>query len=147
MEEYRLRTGETLVVRILEPPLGDYAGRIEYWWRGKQHRESSDSDKQSVAVKLLKKRAEAEKEVRKIETSYFKAVSPLIETFDDGEMHQLTESWQRRSECLFKRAAAALDDARKFNYTVSWEEFGQKKLLYDIHQESQGASTGRLAKL
>jgi hypothetical protein len=43
---------------------------------------------------------------------------------------------QRRSECLFKHAAAALDDARKFNYTVSWEQFSQKKLIYDIHQEN-----------
>src|SRR4051794_7192937 len=31
--EYRLRTGETLAVRIVEPPLGDYAARIEYLWR------------------------------------------------------------------------------------------------------------------
>jgi ribosomal protein S18 acetylase RimI-like enzyme len=30
---HRLRSGETLTVRIVEPPLGDYAGRIEYWWR------------------------------------------------------------------------------------------------------------------
>lgn len=30
---HRLATGETLTVRVLEPPLGDYAGRIEYWWR------------------------------------------------------------------------------------------------------------------
>jgi hypothetical protein len=87
-------------------------------------------------VRLLKRRAEAEKEVRKIETEYFKAISPLIETFSDGELHQLTESLQRRSECLFKHAAAALDDARKFNYTVSWEQFSQKKLVYDIHQEN-----------
>ncbi|MEY2499314.1 MAG: hypothetical protein QOD12_2870, partial [Verrucomicrobiota bacterium] len=87
-------------------------------------------------VRLLKRRAEAEKEVRKIETEYFKAISPLIETFTDGELFQLTESLQRRSECLFKHAAAALDDARKFNYTVTWEQFSQKKLVYDIHQEN-----------
>ena len=30
---HRLETGEELTVRILEPPLGDYAGRAEYWWR------------------------------------------------------------------------------------------------------------------
>jgi hypothetical protein len=87
-------------------------------------------------VKLLKKRAEAEKQVRKIETEYFKAASPLIEAFSNAELGQLTESLQRRSECLFKHAQVALDDARKFNYTVSWEEFSQKKLIYDIHQEN-----------
>ncbi len=87
-------------------------------------------------VKLLKQRAEAEKQVRKIETEYFKSVSPLIEAFSDAELIQLTDNLQRRSECLFKHAAAALDEARKFNYTVSWEEFSQKKLIYDIHQEN-----------
>jgi hypothetical protein len=97
----------------------------------------TDSDKEfDKNVKLLKKRAEAEKQVRKIETEYFKAVSPLIEAFSDAELGQLTDSLQRRSECLFKHAAAALDDARRFNYTVSWEAFGQKKLIYDIHQEN-----------
>ena len=30
---YPLATGEALTVRVLEPPLGEYAGRIEYWWR------------------------------------------------------------------------------------------------------------------
>lgn len=30
---YRLANGEDLTVRVLEPPLGDYAERIEYWWR------------------------------------------------------------------------------------------------------------------
>ena len=30
---HQLATGETLAVRILEPPLGPYAERIEYWWR------------------------------------------------------------------------------------------------------------------
>jgi GNAT superfamily N-acetyltransferase len=30
---HRLETGEELTVRILEPPLGEYAGRVEYWWR------------------------------------------------------------------------------------------------------------------
>ncbi len=30
---HRLATGETLVVRILEPPLGPYSDQIEYWWR------------------------------------------------------------------------------------------------------------------
>lgn len=29
---YRLATGDDLVVRVLEPPLGEYAERIEYWW-------------------------------------------------------------------------------------------------------------------
>lgn len=31
--QHRLRTGETLTLRVLEPPLGSYAERIEYWWR------------------------------------------------------------------------------------------------------------------
>ncbi len=30
---YQLANGETLVVRTLEPPLGDYIPKIEYWWR------------------------------------------------------------------------------------------------------------------
>jgi ribosomal protein S18 acetylase RimI-like enzyme len=30
---HRLRTGESLIVRVIEPPLGPYAARIEYWWR------------------------------------------------------------------------------------------------------------------
>ena len=29
----RLANGEALTIRVLEPPLGDYAERIEYWWR------------------------------------------------------------------------------------------------------------------
>ena len=29
----RLANGEALTLRVLEPPLGDYAERIEYWWR------------------------------------------------------------------------------------------------------------------
>ena len=29
-----LPSGQTLVVRVLGPPLGEYAERIEYWWRG-----------------------------------------------------------------------------------------------------------------
>ncbi|MGN6359520.1 MAG: GNAT family N-acetyltransferase [Thermomicrobiales bacterium] len=33
VDTHRLTTGETLTVRVLEPPLGHYAGRIEYWWR------------------------------------------------------------------------------------------------------------------
>lgn len=28
----RLRTGEEMEVRVLEPPLGEYAQRVEYWW-------------------------------------------------------------------------------------------------------------------
>lgn len=87
-------------------------------------------------VRLLKKRAELEKDVRKIETGYFKGISPLMESLSDAEILQLTESLQRRSECLFKKAADALDEARKVNYTVSWEQFAQKKLLYDIHREN-----------
>jgi GNAT superfamily N-acetyltransferase/L-amino acid N-acyltransferase YncA len=30
---YPLDDGQSLRVRVLEPPLGDYADRIEYWWR------------------------------------------------------------------------------------------------------------------
>jgi GNAT superfamily N-acetyltransferase len=30
---YPLAGGERLTVDVLEPPLGEYAGRIEYWWR------------------------------------------------------------------------------------------------------------------
>jgi L-amino acid N-acyltransferase YncA len=30
---YRLATGEVMTVSLLQPPLGEYAERIEYWWR------------------------------------------------------------------------------------------------------------------
>src|SRR5215203_100396 len=30
---YLLADGRSLHVRVLEPPLGDYADRIEFWWR------------------------------------------------------------------------------------------------------------------
>ena len=30
---YPLASGEALTVEVLEPPLGEIAGRIEYWWR------------------------------------------------------------------------------------------------------------------
>jgi GNAT superfamily N-acetyltransferase/RimJ/RimL family protein N-acetyltransferase len=30
---YRLESGEDLTVRVLEPPLGEYADLVEYWWR------------------------------------------------------------------------------------------------------------------
>ena len=30
---YQLRSGETLTVTILEPPLGAWAERVEFWWR------------------------------------------------------------------------------------------------------------------
>jgi len=29
----QLRSGETLTVTILEPPLGEWAERVEFWWR------------------------------------------------------------------------------------------------------------------
>ncbi|MGZ4966595.1 MAG: hypothetical protein ACXV97_05425, partial [Chthoniobacterales bacterium] len=96
-----------------------------------------DSEKMfEFNVRTLEKRAKLEKEIRKIDADYYKAISPVIESFTDAEMLQLTESLQRRIECLYKYAAAALDEARKYNYTVSWEEFSHKKLLYDIHQEN-----------
>jgi hypothetical protein len=29
----RLTSGETMTITVLEPPLGPWADRIEYWWR------------------------------------------------------------------------------------------------------------------
>ena len=30
--DYKLKNGEKLVVKILEPPLGEYKDKVEYWW-------------------------------------------------------------------------------------------------------------------
>ena len=88
-----------------------------------------------VNVRLLKQRADLERQIRQLEADYIKSASPLLESFTLAEELVLSNSLSRRAACLYKATAAALDDAREYNYTVYWDDFAQKKLYYDILRE------------
>jgi len=102
----------------------------------KDLRDTESQKKFEQNVLLLKRRAAAESDLRKLEVEYFKAVSPLLESFTDAELLRLTASLQRRTDCLYQRVARALDETRDVNYTYYWDLFSQKKLIYDIHREN-----------
>ncbi len=123
-------------IHAAEDARSRYAGKVaEFESFVQDNLDTEASDDEKKILKYLKEHAQLARELRQIETAYFRGISPIYESFTEGEEATLIASLNRRARCLARSTESALDEARSFNFVIHWDTFSLKKLRYDLYRD------------